>query len=146
MDCGGMATPFLTSELHGGQWSALRPSRFTPGKKPLVSIGREAAWAPKQVWTLWNREKSLTSAGNQTPAVQPCSRSLYRLSYLGSLYILVDFVLELKTEMNPKFPSKLLEKVDAKSRYAFVIYLCFKSFCILLTFSFLTKIYFSVIK
>jgi hypothetical protein len=27
---GGIAQPFLTLALDGGEWSALRPSRFTP--------------------------------------------------------------------------------------------------------------------
>jgi hypothetical protein len=33
--------------LDGGEWSALRPSRFTPGKEPLLPIGQEAGWAPE---------------------------------------------------------------------------------------------------
>jgi hypothetical protein len=30
---------FLTSALAGGEWSASRPGRFTPGEKPGVPIG-----------------------------------------------------------------------------------------------------------
>jgi hypothetical protein len=30
---------FLTSALAGGEWSASRPGRFTPGKKARVQIG-----------------------------------------------------------------------------------------------------------
>jgi hypothetical protein len=33
------ATHSLTSALDGGEWSALRPGRFTPGKDPLVPTG-----------------------------------------------------------------------------------------------------------
>jgi hypothetical protein len=40
-------------------------------KEPAVPIVEEAGWAPKMVWTLWKREKSLASVGNQTPALQP---------------------------------------------------------------------------
>jgi hypothetical protein len=29
---GGIAPPFLTSALVGGEWSAFRPGRFTPGE------------------------------------------------------------------------------------------------------------------
>ena len=29
--------------------------------------GKEAAWAPQPVWTFWKREKSVASAGIQTP-------------------------------------------------------------------------------
>jgi hypothetical protein len=30
---GGIAPPFLTSALDGGEWSASRPYRFTPGER-----------------------------------------------------------------------------------------------------------------
>jgi hypothetical protein len=30
---------FLASELAGGEWSASRSGRFTPGKEPPVPIG-----------------------------------------------------------------------------------------------------------
>jgi hypothetical protein len=30
------------------------------GKEPTVNVGYEAGWAPKSVWTLWRREKSLS--------------------------------------------------------------------------------------
>jgi hypothetical protein len=30
---GGIAPPFLTSALDGGEWSASRPCRFTPGER-----------------------------------------------------------------------------------------------------------------
>jgi hypothetical protein len=46
----------LTSALAGGEWSASRPGRFTPGKEPPVPIGKEAGWAPEPVWTLWRSE------------------------------------------------------------------------------------------
>jgi hypothetical protein len=32
---GGVAPPFLTSELDGGEWSASSPGRFTPEKIAL---------------------------------------------------------------------------------------------------------------
>jgi hypothetical protein len=32
---GGIATLFLTSELHGGEWSASYPSRFAPEERAL---------------------------------------------------------------------------------------------------------------
>jgi hypothetical protein len=36
---GGIAPPFLTSELVGGEWSASRPGRFIPGE-----IARSTYW------------------------------------------------------------------------------------------------------
>jgi hypothetical protein len=57
---------FLTSALDGGEWSASRHYRFTPG-----------GTAPEPAWTLWSREKSLAPTGNRTPTVP----SLYRLRY-----------------------------------------------------------------
>jgi hypothetical protein len=40
---------FSTSALGGGEWSAPRPGRFTPGKD-LVPIVQEVGWAPGPVW------------------------------------------------------------------------------------------------
>jgi hypothetical protein len=38
--------------LDGGEWSASRPSHFTP-----VPILRETGWVPEPVWTWWQRKK-----------------------------------------------------------------------------------------
>jgi hypothetical protein len=35
----GIAPPFLTSALDGGEWSASLPGRFIPGKEPPLPIG-----------------------------------------------------------------------------------------------------------
>jgi hypothetical protein len=37
--------PFLTTALEGGEASASRPGRFSPGKDP-VSVVQKAWWAP----------------------------------------------------------------------------------------------------
>jgi hypothetical protein len=47
METGGIVPPFLILALDGGERSA--SGRFTAGGK----------WAPKEVWELWGREKSL---------------------------------------------------------------------------------------
>jgi hypothetical protein len=52
MGSGGIAPPFLTSALDGGEWSGLRLSLFTPGKESLIPIGHGAVWTPDLVWTL----------------------------------------------------------------------------------------------
>jgi hypothetical protein len=36
----------------------------------MLPIAQNAGWGPKPVWTLWQREKSLVPAGNQTPTIQ----------------------------------------------------------------------------
>jgi len=41
----------LTSALDVGEWSASRPGRFTNAEGTPVTIGYEAGWAPKPVWT-----------------------------------------------------------------------------------------------
>jgi hypothetical protein len=46
---GSTAQLFLTSALEGGEWSASRLGRFTPGKDP-VPVVQEAGWAPEPVW------------------------------------------------------------------------------------------------
>jgi hypothetical protein len=48
---------FLTPAL-GGEWSASYPGRFTPEGRALVSVGLEAEWALKPVWTIWRSENS----------------------------------------------------------------------------------------
>jgi hypothetical protein len=58
----------------GVRWSWMVSSKPRPlyapkGKCPMVVIGYEAKWAPESVWTLRNREKSLTFTGNRTLAV-----------------------------------------------------------------------------
>jgi hypothetical protein len=57
-------------------------------KEPPLPIVEEAGWAPEPAWTLWRKEKSLAPTGNGTVtprSVQLVVKSLYRLSYLGSL-------------------------------------------------------------
>jgi hypothetical protein len=66
-----VAPSFLTSALNGGEWSASLPGRFIPGKEPLVLIEKGAVCAPEPVWSLSSRTKSVFSAGNRSPAVQP---------------------------------------------------------------------------
>jgi hypothetical protein len=44
------------------------PAALLPRKMLQVPTGQ---WASEPVWTLLSREKSLASAGNRTPAVQP---------------------------------------------------------------------------
>jgi len=45
------------------------PAALPPGNEPLVSIKKEAGWAPEPVWT-WRREKFHNSVENPTPLVQ----------------------------------------------------------------------------
>jgi hypothetical protein len=40
---------FLASALVGGEWSASRPGRSTPGERVQVSIEEEAEWASEAV-------------------------------------------------------------------------------------------------
>jgi hypothetical protein len=59
--CGGVDVQIhtlLTSALVGGECSASRPGRFTPGESPppSVPIGQEAGWVPQPVWTTWGRK------------------------------------------------------------------------------------------
>jgi hypothetical protein len=49
-----------------GEWSVLRPGRFTPRKEP-----GKAGWSSEPGWMLWSKEKFLAPARNRTPAVHP---------------------------------------------------------------------------
>jgi hypothetical protein len=68
---------FWTSALEGGEVSASRPGRFTPGKDP-VPILQKAGWAPGPVWT---GAEILAPTGIRSPDRPARSKSLYRLSY-----------------------------------------------------------------
>jgi hypothetical protein len=75
MGSGGTAPPFLTSALNVGQLSVLLPSLFTfENKSPPYPRDR-------RIFGLWGREKLFASARIRTPAVQPPSQSVLRLSY-----------------------------------------------------------------
>jgi hypothetical protein len=64
-------SPFLTSALDRGDWSASHRGRFTTqGKEPMVPIGSEGGGAPEEVWTLRRRGKSIGQVGIRTPAGQ----------------------------------------------------------------------------
>jgi hypothetical protein len=64
---------FLTSALVGGDWSASRPGRFTPGEGASVPIGKEAGWALELVWTTWRIENYLLyrDSNSDPSVVQP---------------------------------------------------------------------------
>jgi hypothetical protein len=70
-----------------GGWSALSPSRFTPGKDP-VSIVREAGWATRPVWKC---AKNLAPTGIRSPDRPARNQSLYRLSYPDPEYTWVKY-------------------------------------------------------
>jgi hypothetical protein len=60
---------FLNPALGGGEWSTLRPGRFTPRAQLLVRNEYEAGRAPKDgVDALVNGKKSLTRARRVLPS------------------------------------------------------------------------------
>jgi hypothetical protein len=63
---GGIAPPFSTSALDGGEWSASRPGRFTPrGKAP--STHRLGGWVgPRTGLDNYIEEKTLSLLGHTT--------------------------------------------------------------------------------
>jgi hypothetical protein len=63
---------FLTSALVGGEWSASRPCRFTPGER-TPDTHSTGGWVGPRAG-LDNVEKILDSTGTQTPT--PLSSSL----------------------------------------------------------------------
>jgi len=75
---------FLTPALDcGGQLHVM--AALPLSKEPMVSAEQEA---PEPLWTLRRRENCFAPAGDRNPdlsIVQPVGKSLYRLSYPGSL-------------------------------------------------------------
>jgi hypothetical protein len=77
----------LTSALVGGEWSASRPCRFTPGERTPATHCIEAKWTPEPVWTTWRKFLALPRL-ELRPLGRPArSRSLHRLRYPDSRLI-----------------------------------------------------------
>jgi hypothetical protein len=66
-------TFFISAALHGAEWSASLPGRFTPGKLPRLPIGYDDGWASDPVLALWRRDKTC-HAGKQSRTFQPVAR------------------------------------------------------------------------
>jgi hypothetical protein len=62
----GIAPPFATWALDGGEWSTSRPLRFTRGAVTPMRIALETGLDLEQAWALWRGEKHLVSARNRT--------------------------------------------------------------------------------
>jgi hypothetical protein len=79
----GIAPPYLTLAIDGGEWSASLSGFFTPRERGRpIPTGYEAGWTQDPVRTLCKKEKFLPHAGNRNLA-RPSSQHLsqYRLSY-----------------------------------------------------------------
>jgi hypothetical protein len=72
MESEGTAPPFLTSALDGGEWSASRPDRFTPGERSPGTHWIGGLVGPQPVWTLWRSSPAHTE--DRTSAFQPVAR------------------------------------------------------------------------
>jgi hypothetical protein len=73
MGSGGIAPPFLTSALDGGEWSVSRPCRFTPEERAPGTNGIEGWMGLKAGVDAVDKRKSC-SAGKRTVVVQPVVR------------------------------------------------------------------------
>jgi len=59
---------FLILTLDGGDWLALHPSCFIPGKEAYFPLHRRLG---ELVWMIWRWEKSLVPAGFEAQLIQP---------------------------------------------------------------------------
>jgi hypothetical protein len=82
---------FLTSALAGGEWSASRPGRITPGEKAPGTHWIEGLVDPRAGLNDLEKRKFLTLSGLELrPLTRKArSQSLYRLCYPGSYLSLV---------------------------------------------------------
>jgi hypothetical protein len=79
---------FLTSALVGGEWSASRPGRFTPGERAPGTHWIGGWVGPRAGLDDVEKRKFLTLPGLELrPLGRPArSQSLYRLRYLDSCW------------------------------------------------------------
>jgi hypothetical protein len=79
---------FLTSALVGGEWSVLRPCRFTPGERAPSTYWIGGWVDPRASMDDLEKRKFLPPLGLELrPLGRPAhSQSLYRLCYPGSQY------------------------------------------------------------
>jgi hypothetical protein len=77
---------FLTSALTGGEWSAPRPGRFTPGERATGTHWIGVLVDPRASMDDIEKWKFLTLQGTELrPLGRPArSQSLYQLRYPGS--------------------------------------------------------------
>jgi len=68
---------FLTSAEDGVEWSPSQVATLPPGKESPVRSEQKDEWAPKGVWALRRKQKSLTPAGLRTPVGPACRFSHY---------------------------------------------------------------------
>jgi hypothetical protein len=85
---------FLTSALVGGEWSASRPGRFTYRERAPGTHWIRGWVAPRGSLDEMEKGKFLTPPTLELrPLGRPArSQSLYRVSYRGSLVVLVAVV------------------------------------------------------
>jgi hypothetical protein len=94
--CGGVDVEIhilLTSALVGGEWSASRPGRFSPGEG-APGTHCVGGWVdPRSGLDDVEKRKFLTlpGLGLQTLGPSACSQSLYRLCYLDQNSVRVSF-------------------------------------------------------
>jgi hypothetical protein len=74
MGSGGIAPPFLTSELDGDELSASRPGCFTPGERASGTHWIEGWVGPRVGLDTVKEIKPLVPARNRIPAVQPVAQ------------------------------------------------------------------------
>jgi hypothetical protein len=73
---GGIAPPFLTSVLNGGEWSAARPSRFIPREVAPV-IQRIGDWVGSRAFLEAVERRKILAYRESNPGRPARSRSLY---------------------------------------------------------------------
>jgi hypothetical protein len=91
---GGTAPPFLTSAPNGGEWSASRPCRFTPGERAPTTHWTGSCGGHRAGLDEVQKRKFFTLPGLELRPLGSSARSqsLYLLRYPGSLQYSKTFV------------------------------------------------------
>jgi hypothetical protein len=76
------ASPFLTSELVGGEWSASRPCRSTPGERGSGTHSTGGWVGPRARLDAVEKRKKFCTAGNRPEPSSPYPVARRYIAYL----------------------------------------------------------------
>jgi hypothetical protein len=128
LECGGLFPSFLTSALDGGNWSASRPYRFTPGERAPDThwIG---GWMDPRTGLNAVKKRKIFPRRESNPGLQSCATRIdFRLlqkasnllrSVCGNTEIWKDALLNRDLELSTKCAELCAQQPPASIVFVF---------------------------